>query len=272
VTDFYFPGKKFPSFSITGAECQLKCAHCDGHYLKGMIPVWTSGRLFEEALKLEQRGGRGFLLSGGCDLNGHVPLDSFYEVIAMIKDKTNLKVNVHTGLLYRGEAEALANAGVDAVSIELIGSEETIREVCNLRRTPTDYENCLLELKDVGVNVVPHICVGLNFGQVKGEYDALEVARDNKTKTLVVTSLLPTKGTKMANLGREGNQTVDFVRKAREALPWARILIGCMRPRGESDMEIASLEAGADGIVLPSRKTVSHVRNYRIIEECCALI
>ena len=33
---FYYPKPRFPSVSITGASCALRCKHCGGHYLAGM--------------------------------------------------------------------------------------------------------------------------------------------------------------------------------------------------------------------------------------------
>ena len=35
----YHTDKKFPAFSLTGQECRQQCKHCQGRFLKGMIPV-----------------------------------------------------------------------------------------------------------------------------------------------------------------------------------------------------------------------------------------
>ena len=67
---FYRPGKGFPTFSVTGSRCSLCCDHCAGRYLKGMNAVASPDELLVEAEKLKRRGGKGFLLSGGCDEDG----------------------------------------------------------------------------------------------------------------------------------------------------------------------------------------------------------
>ena len=67
---FYYPGRKFPSFSTTGNFCNLNCPHCRGKYLQGMEETKTAEILYEKAIELESRGGNGFLLSGGCDKIG----------------------------------------------------------------------------------------------------------------------------------------------------------------------------------------------------------
>ena len=66
----YYPGKDFPSVSLTGTYCSLNCKHCSRHYLEGMIPAVNEEALYKTAKKIYEYGGKGFLLSGGSDLNG----------------------------------------------------------------------------------------------------------------------------------------------------------------------------------------------------------
>ena len=49
----------------TGTDCPLQCAHCGGHYLKGMAPL-------QRALSRQKGRYKSFLLSGACDRRGRV--------------------------------------------------------------------------------------------------------------------------------------------------------------------------------------------------------
>ena len=69
---FYHPNANFGSISITGTACARNCAHCGGHYLKGMTAVSSPEDLYRMCLELRDRGGLGALVSGGCDLEGRI--------------------------------------------------------------------------------------------------------------------------------------------------------------------------------------------------------
>ena len=100
----FYPGKKFPSISITGIECSLECAHCNRHYLEGMKPAESPDKLRNLLLDLWKDGANGALISGGSDQNGGVPFKPFLQAIRDVKDQTDLIINLHTGLVSLGEA------------------------------------------------------------------------------------------------------------------------------------------------------------------------
>jgi len=261
---------------VTGTACAYDCGHCGGRYLEGMADVSAPGELARRAEELEAAGGIGFLLSGGCSAGGSVDFSSHLEEIAGVKRRTGLVVNAHTGLMDPAGAQALRRAGVDAVSVDVVGSRETVREVYGFDAGPEDYARTLEALSSAGDwSIVPHICLGLGSDD---EREALElVAAAPAVNALVIISLIPTKGTAM-----EGRPPVaperlaGFVADAKAALA-APVVLGCMRPRaGTREEERMALDAGADGIVLPSRETVSYVREkgWRVEEYpgCCAFV
>ena len=90
----YFPGKRFPSISLTGKDCALSCAHCDKHYLEHMLDGSSPEKLLETCYKLERNGAIGCLLSGGLDENAEIPFEEFFAAIAEIKKETDLVINV----------------------------------------------------------------------------------------------------------------------------------------------------------------------------------
>ncbi|MFO8109411.1 MAG: radical SAM protein [Thermoplasmata archaeon] len=264
--EFYYPGKQFPALSVTGHKCMLNCAHCRGHYLRGMKDVSDPDRLYRLALKLFHDGASGFLLSGGSDEKGRVPLDSHMEVIKKIRRETSLTVNLHTGIVDPGTVGGLKQASPQVISLDMVGSQETIREVYGLDIPLEDYENSYNILRDAHLNVVPHVTVGLNGGKIKGEFRAVDIVSD--TKLLILNSLIP------SYIGKSVSQD-DFIRVLKYARDTtdARIYLGCMRERGRVSLEKKALEKGASGIVIPARDTLKWAEEkypVRLIYSCCA--
>ena len=165
--DCYRPGEAFPAVSVTGTHCALGCKHCSGRYLEGMRPAISPDALLEFAEELEGRGARGFLLSGGSDSDGRVPLGRFAPALRRIKDVTSLQVNAHVGLASKDELEELVRAGVDAFSVDLYGARSTIREVSGLDVGPEAFLRVVTDLMELGApTVAPHICIGVERGRI----------------------------------------------------------------------------------------------------------
>ena len=81
--------------SLTGRQCALRCAHCGGHYLKGMRPIWEA----------EPDGSTSCLISGGCDLTGRVPVLAHLERVRAWRPGRTL--NWHVGFVSEAEMEAM---------------------------------------------------------------------------------------------------------------------------------------------------------------------
>ncbi|MDP2839472.1 MAG: radical SAM protein, partial [Syntrophales bacterium] len=166
----------FANLSVTGEACACRCAHCEGALLKTMIGATSPQAMRRVVDDLLKKGCRGILVSGGSDAYGEVHLQPFVEAIGYAK-QMGLKVLVHSGLIQRETAARLKEAGVDQVLIDVIGDENTIRQVCRLDRKPGDYLQSMLYCRDAGLNIAPHIVIGLHFGQIRGERRALEMIR-----------------------------------------------------------------------------------------------
>src|SRR5512137_3052819 len=80
-----FHGDRFPTISVTGRACSLNCKHCGGRVLSTMHSAETPEKLFALAEGLKTNGAAGFLVSGGCLLDGSVPLEKFTPVLGKIK-------------------------------------------------------------------------------------------------------------------------------------------------------------------------------------------
>lgn len=273
-----YPSPKFPALSITGERCALNCKHCEGHYLRHMVPCPRPDVLFKTCLHFAENGAKGILISGGYNEEGWVPLDGFIDAIERVKRETGLFLNVHTGLAPPALAEELGRAGVDMASVDLIGSDETIELVLGIKKTTRDYERTLKELERFVPHVVPHICIGLHEGKIRGEARAMEIAAKIRPLSLVFLVLTPTSGTRFEKISPPSPAEVGkVIADARLKFPNATLALGCMRPRGgkKTEYELQALHSGVDRIEIPSWQTIELARKFghdvQRLEACCAV-
>lgn len=278
VVECFYPGKVFPAVSVTGRNCALNCRHCSRKYLEGMIPVQMPDDLLALAEALAQRGAKGFLLSGGSDPKGKVDLAPYVSAIEAIKFTTDLKINAHVGLTPPDELRQLVASGIDSFSVDVYGDDETIQEVLGLDARVGDYLEVVDELGKLGAPVVaPHICVGIHGGKLGGELRAIDMLRRLEPKTLILISLIPTRGSEYEGIRVPGNDVIQTViERARKELPETKLVLGCMRSKLDRTHEYDLIRAGLDGIVLPATKTVDKLRDEGFVIKrratCCALI
>lgn len=249
----------FPSISITGSSCALKCKHCGGVVLNTMYPATTPQKLLSLCRDLKQKGAVGFLLSGGCQPDGSVPLDRFMDTTARIKQELGLTTVVHTGVVNEESAQAFKNAGIDAALIDIIGSDDTIQEIYRLDAKVADYERSLANLTNAGIPLVPHVLVGLHYGKLKGELHALEMIEKHNPAAVIVISFMPIHGTKMQDTQPPSPFDIGKVLvAARLMMPKTPLVLGCMRPRGKHQIETDSLavRAGVNAIAFPAHAAV----------------
>jgi lipoyl synthase len=272
--------KEFPTISITGNSCALNCKHCGGVVLQTMHPALTPQKLLKLGTKLKAEGAKGVLISGGCLPDGSVPIEGFLPVLTWFKRKLDLTVFVHTGLIGKKGAVGLKEAEVDAALIDVIGSRETLQRTLNLNISVEDYGQSLNALTEAKINVVPHVIVGLNDGELDGELQALQTIADNsKPAAVVVIAFMPLHGTEMAKTPPPKPLNIAKVAAAaRSMFPKVPLLLGCMRPKGKSrrETDVYALKAGVDGIAFSSDEAVEFAKNrgYQTVYSsyCCAQI
>jgi len=259
-TDYYCSSPSaFPSISVTGSSCALRCKHCDGRVLNTMYPALSPKELISLCTKLKNEGAIGCLISGGCLPDGSVPLDRFVDAIAEIKHNLDLTVVVHTGVISHSMAEKLKKAEVDAALIDIIGSDETIKEVYQLNVKVEDYDKSLETLHEVGIPFVPHVLVGLHYGKLKGEYEALKMISKHQPSAVIVIALIPIHGTPMENANPPTSKDIAKVLlSARLILPKTPLVLGCMRPKSKHKAETDTLAVriGVNAIAFPAVEAI----------------
>lgn len=289
---FYAPGLKrwqtgewqprradrFLSVSVTGTACALSCDHCKTKVLDGMLTVPRDRGFFELARELRSRGTEGLLVSGGSTRSGEVPLMPHLDEIRRARLELGMRIIVHSGVVSPALARGLAAAGVEGVMLDVIGADETLREVYHLDLTASDIERSLAEVSAAGLTVLPHIVLGLHYGRFVGEWRALEMVRRHRVSTLILVVLTPLVGTPMEGLPPPPPELVgDFFAHAREALPDTPVNLGCGRPMGAMKVALdkAAVDHGLNGIAYPAEGIVDYARRNGLEPEyheyCCSL-
>lgn len=292
VMDFYAPGlkpwqtaewtpsnpRRFLPVSVTGSACALQCDHCQSKVLEGMISVKADQDLYQLAASLKAKGSEGLLVSGGSTRTGGVPMLPHLRHIPRIREELGMKVIVHSGVVSPDLAAGLAKAGVDGVMLDIIGADETIRDVYHLDLTVADFDRSLGLLADAGLRIIPHIVLGLHYGTFLGEHRALEMVTSHPVSTLILVVLVPLVGTPMAHLPPPPlEDVVGFFGEARLAAPATPINLGCARPLGamKVDMDQAAIDQGLNGIAYPADGAIAYAAakglEPRLYEYCCSL-
>jgi lipoyl synthase len=269
----------FPAFSITAGGCALDCDHCQAKILEPMIPATRPAMLdrkVREMVEREELGG--FLLSGGSNRANEIRYEPYLPVVAGLKrDFPHLKVAIHSALTDAARARAMADAGVDTAMMDVIGSDETIREVYHLDRPVEDFESTLAALCATPMQVVPHIVIGLHYGRILGEARALDIVSRHPIHSLVLVVVMPF----YAKAGTFETPCAEDVgrifREARRRLPDREVLLGCARPPGmhRRVTDAYAVAAGLDGIAFPADGAVAaaHALGRPAVQEhaCCSM-
>ena len=272
--------ERFAAISVTGTHCDLCCGHCKGKLLESMIPAQDAETFLLIVERLRSRGALGILVSGGADKNGEVPLEKFIPAIKAVKEKSpQFKIICHTGLIRKEMAKELKEARVDQILIDVIGDDNTIREVYHLNKRIEDYETTLIMLKEMGHRLAPHIIIGHHFGEIRGEWKALEMITRIGVETLVLVimkPLLPKGRNRMKIPNPEETSRISAM--ARILNPTIPIRMGCIRPAHpwKAKMEKGFIDSGVNTIAYPLQGTIDYAKEIGLetksIEMCCSLI
>jgi len=269
----------FPAFSVTASACALACDHCRAKILEPMIPATTPemlDRKVRDLILLQDL--RGFLLSGGSNRRNEIKYERYYPVIENLKrDFPYLRIAIHSALVDGPRARSMASAGVDTAMIDIIGAEQTIREVYHLDRPVADFEASLAALTATSMEVVPHIVVGLHYGRLLGEAAALDICARHPIHALVLVVIMPFYGEPGLFATPAPEVVGRIFLEARRRLPNKTVNLGCARPAGMHKRltDAYAVMAGLDGIAFPADGAVAVAeaiaRPFDQAHACCAM-
>ena len=269
----------FPAFSITAGACGLDCDHCQAKILEPMIPA-TNPAMLESKVRemVAAEDLRGFLLSGGSNRRNEIPYERYLPAIERLKrDFPHLKIAIHSALTDPARAKAMESAGVDTAMMDVIGAQETIREVYHLERPVEDFEATLAALCSTSMQVVPHIVIGLHYGRLLGEARALDIVARHRIHSLVLVVIMPFYA-KPGTFATPATSDVGRIfLEARRRIPDREVLLGCARPPGmhRRVTDAYAVAAGLDGIAFPADGTlaVASAIGRPVVQEhaCCSM-
>jgi uncharacterized radical SAM superfamily protein len=268
----------FASLSVTGNACSLHCEHCDGKLLRGMQGVPTPDELLQACQDVKDRGGEGVLISGGSDSQGHVPLNRFGDTIRAVKQELGLQVVVHTGLVTPATAVMLGEAGIDAAMLDIIGSPEVAKSVYHIDSGPKRMAESLDLLREQGIPIAPHVLIGLDYGKLNGELEALDMIAQRNPESVVLIALSPLRGTPMADASPPTPEVIGRIMTvARLGMEKTPLLLGCARPIGNHKIKTDefAVKCGVNGVAYISQDGVDWARKLKLNpvfrDVCCSL-
>ena len=255
------------SISLTDHECQQKCAHCNGHYLKGMQP-------FSKLDGVNLNAYDAVLISGGSTSAGEVPIRQHVDAILSLPP--HLKLNLHTG--YQSAESLLPLKQKNpVVSFDLPVCDEVVKEVYGLPYSHDDFRRLYLEYSR-HFRTVAHVTLGLApSGKAAEEMATVKFLAESGASEVVFLIFRPTPGTRMCNIAPPAIERVIPVLVEARRLFADRVQIGCMRPAGiyRRNFDILAWLHGYRRFVMPDHKLLQILEENGISiicrSNCCAL-
>ena len=211
-----------------------------------------------------ERGFRGFLVSGGFNADGYLPLGSEHlSTLREFKRGKEVFLSVHLGLMPR-ELLDRAMEVFDLVDFEVPPSDRYVKEGRGLRKTCGDYLSLLsYVVNEYGEDrVAPHVVIGSSLSTAEEDLNIVEeVGR--------VTSRLVVLLVAMGSTPPEVSKLVAPFKVARRY--FKEVALGCMRPRSLGKVfEELVLEGYVDRVVNPSRRLMEELP-AELYGSCCSL-
>lgn len=262
----FTPRRRYQAISITGKWCALKCKHCNGRYLNGMIHA-NPENFIEAVESLWRNGTRGVLISGGFDSEGKLPIEPYVEKLREIKKKTGIFVSAHLGLMRNKQLLENLVGVVDVVDYEYLWSKQMINHVKNLPYSREAYNQVLKSMIESGLEVVPHIYAWHPWIAREELKKELEYLNDVGASRVVLLIYIPAKN-------EELNARIDDVLRCIE---YARntfcgdMYMGCMRPWTiKKELDKVLIEEGiVDRIVNPYPPALANSHGIERYDACC---
>jgi uncharacterized radical SAM superfamily protein len=134
-------------------------------------------------------------------------------------------------------------------------------------------------LKDAGLEIAPHIVIGINFGKITGEYNALRMISEVNPEVIVLVALSPMYDTPMYGVEPPSSEEIVKISTiARIVNPKTKLTFGCARPPGPQKVKLEKmlLKSGINSIAYPSDEAIDYAESLglkpKFREECCSLL
>jgi uncharacterized radical SAM superfamily protein len=123
------------------------------------------------------------------------------------------------------------------------------------------------------------VLVGLHYGRLKGEFEALEMIAKYSPSAVIVIALMSIHGTMMETATPPKPMDIARVLVAsRLMLPKTPLVLGCMRPKGKhkTETDMLAVKAGVNAIAFPAEQAIKLAESMSVGTSfsslCCSQI
>ncbi|QKQ99178.1 radical SAM protein [Metallosphaera tengchongensis] len=261
---------KFTTLSITGGSCSLNCFYCGAKYISTMEEAISPEKFEKIVTKLHSKGVRGFLISGGFDESGKLPIRPFLPVMRKLRRELNVVFNLHPGLQDKETIMELRDA-VDIVDFEFAYSPGAYLSK-GVKRERDAYVEVLSNLIEFGPEyIVPHVMLGLPKDTYEDLLEEMKIASQYKPYLLNFLVVTPTPDTPSRVLKVDLNKILPLIQEGSRMMG-GKVSLGCMRPfalKEVLDREVVS-RGLVERIANPHHKVVKEF-SLRLYDACCSL-
>ncbi|WP_271008815.1 biotin synthase BioB [Paucibacter sp. B51] len=240
--------------SIKTGGCEEDCAYCpqSAHFDTGLkaeklIPLQE---VLEAARAAKANGATRFCMGAAWRSPKERHLEAIGEMVKEVK-AMGLETCLTAGMLGEGQAEQLAEAGLDYYNHNLDTSPEFYGQIITTR-TYQDRLDTLDRVRNVGLKVCSGGIVGM--GETRRQRAGLIVQLANLSpypESVPINNLVQVEGTPLADKGTEALDPFEFIRTiavARITMPRAMVRLSAGREEMPESMQALCFLAGANSM------------------------
>lgn len=243
--------------SIKTGGCSEDCGYCSqssrydtGLEKESLMPLTE---VLEHARAAKAKGASRFCMGAAWRGPKDRDLEPVLDMVREVK-KLGLETCVTLGMLRDGQAEKLADAGLDYYNHNIDTAPEFYGQVITTH-SMNDRLDTLDKVRDAGINVCCGGIVGMGEGRRGRASMIAQLANMNPAPDSVpINNLVPIPGTPMA--GNEYIDPFEFVRTiavARITMPTSVVRLSAGRQQMSDEMQALSFMAGANSIFYGDR-------------------
>ncbi len=261
--------------SIKTGACPEDCAYCpqSGHYKTGLQKEKLLD--LEEVLKLaaeaKKNGATRFCMGAAWRSPSDKDLPRVINLIKGVK-ALGLETCVTLGMLHKGQAQQLKEAGLDFYNHNLDTSPEFYPKIISTRT----YQDRLDTLSHVRAADI-HVCCGGIIGMGETRDDRIELLLQlanlpTQPESVPINRLIPIPGTPLADIEHIDN--IEFVRTVavlRMMMPQSMIRLSAGRGEMSEEMQILCFMAGANSMWLGDKlltaRNSAYTQDKKLLEK-----
>ena len=237
--------------SIKTGGCSEDCGYCSQsarHEQVERESLLSVGDVVEAARAAKDKGASRFCMGAAWRGPKDKDLDGVIEMVRAVKD-LGLETCVTLGMLQDGQAERLADAGLDYYNHNLDTAPEFYGQIIGTH-TQQDRFDTLDKVRDAGIKVCCGGIVGMGESQKSRAALIAELANmDPPPESVPINNLVPIPGTPLADA--EPIDPFDFVRTiaaARITMPGSYVRLSAGRQEMSDELQALCFMAGANSI------------------------